>query len=75
MGKKVVICDRPNPLGGEIFEGRCLEDDLKISLGCSEMFQRCFESVLKDFWWPLSDHLSGLLTNLDLFRTNQDHGS
>lgn len=32
-GKKVVVLDRPNPLGGEILEGRILDSDCKSFVG------------------------------------------
>lgn len=32
-GKKVVVLDRPNPVGGEILEGRVLDDDAKSFVG------------------------------------------
>lgn len=32
-GKKVVVLDRPNPIGGEIIEGNLLEDDFRSFVG------------------------------------------
>ena len=32
-GKKIVILDRPNPLGGKFVEGRCVEEDYKSFVG------------------------------------------
>ena len=40
FGKKVVILDRPNPLGGEILEGRILDDDAHSFVGQFKMPMR-----------------------------------
>lgn len=39
-GKRVVILDRPNPLGGEILEGRTLDDDCHSFVGQFKMPMR-----------------------------------
>ena len=39
-GKRVVVLDRPNPLGGQHVEGRCLDRDLKSFVGPSEIPMR-----------------------------------
>ncbi len=33
-GKKLMVLDRPNPLGGEIVEGNLLQDDFRSFVGC-----------------------------------------
>lgn len=40
FGKRVVILDRPNPLGGEILEGRVLDDDSHSFVGQFKMPMR-----------------------------------
>jgi uncharacterized protein YbbC (DUF1343 family) len=40
FGKRVVILDRPNPLGGEVLEGRVLDDDAQSFVGQFKMPMR-----------------------------------
>lgn len=36
-GKKLMVLDRPNPLGGEIVEGNILKDDFRSFVGCCKI--------------------------------------
>ncbi len=40
FGKRIVILDRPNPLGGEVLEGRTLDDDCHSFVGQFKMPMR-----------------------------------
>ena len=33
-GKKLIVLDRPNPIGGEVVEGNILKDAFKSFVGC-----------------------------------------